>query len=352
MKIFITGTPEVTNQLISNVVELLNKFNGELKFIKLKNLEKERFNVICPNIENINNTSELSFDQLFELCKGVRLINTEIKNTDHIVLLTSLKNDKNWFSASIKKDTFIDTNNWNEITNSDPKFGIGYQVVENIFQLLIGINYRNAHNHSNVHHTDEFCINEMCINKQKVIVKLKSADICDSCINLASEMKVKDEIVEEILLIINYIRENLIARVLSTPIELEKVNIDKAGIITIGSNVLKSQEIPKTLFVFFLTNSKGVKSLELSNHIDLVFNIYSKFKKKPVMSRIKGLLTPKSKGGDKLSHFLKQRYQLTRDLSNALNEKILDHYTINLDKSSSLYKINLDKRYVKINKDF
>ena len=196
MKIFITGTPEVTNQLISNVVELLNKFNGELKFIKLKNLEKERFNVICPNIENINNTSELSFDQLFELCKGVRLINTEIKNTDHIVLLTSLKNDKNWFSASIKKDTFIDTNNWNEITNSDPKFGIGYQVVENIFQLLIGINYRNAHNHSNVHHTDEFCINEMCINKQKVIVKLKSADICDSCINLASEMKVKDEIVE------------------------------------------------------------------------------------------------------------------------------------------------------------
>ena len=352
MKIFITGTPEINSQQILNVVGLLNKFNGELKFIELKNLDKERFNTLCPDIENINNTSEVSFDQLFDLCKWFRLFNTDIKNTDHIVLLTTLKNDKNWFSASIKRDTFIDINNWGEITNSDPKFGIAYQVVENIFQLLIGIDHKNASTHKNVHHTDEFCINEMCINKQKVIVKLKSADICESCLKLADEMKVKKEIVQEILLIINHVRENLIARVLSCPVELEKVNIDQKGIVMIGSNVLETQEIPKTLFIFFLKKLSGVSSDQLVNHVDLLYNIYSNIKKNPIKSRIEGLVTPNFGATDKYGNFYKQRNQLTRDLSTSINSKILDHYTISLHRQSKLYKINLDKKYIKINRKF
>jgi hypothetical protein len=351
MKIYISGTPEISNFLVSNVVELLNRNQGELKFLIHDNIKKEQFNIICPEIENLDCNNVLTFEQLFSLCQGIRLINTEIKSSDYIVLLTSLKNDKNWFSASIKKNTFIDINDWEEITNSDPKFGITYQVLENIFQLLIGINYSNAINHSNVHHTDEFCINEMCINKSKVIVKLKSADICDSCLRLASEMKVKNEIIKEILLQINYIRQNLIARVLCNPVELERVNIDKAGIITIGSNVLESQDIPKTLFVFFLKKLNGVKPLEFFKHIDLLFDIYSKYKKNPVKSKITGLVIPKTKG-DKFAHFYKQRYQLTRDLSTTINSKILDHYTINQEKESRLYKINLDKSYIKIHKGF
>ena len=352
MKIYIIGTPEINIQLVSNVVDLLNKYNGELKFIKHNNIDKERFNIICPNIENIDSSSKLSFDSLFSLCQAIRLINTDIKNNDHVVLLTSLKNDKNWFSASFKKDTFIEINNWGEITNSDPKFGIAYQVVENIFQLLIGINHINALKHSNVHHTDEFCINEMCVNKHKVIVKLKSADICTSCIDLAINMGVKKEKIEEILSIINYIRENLIARVLSKPVELEKVNIDEKGNIMIGSNIIETQEIPKTLFIFFLKKLKGVRSDELILHIDLLFKIYSGIKKKPVISRIEGLVKPKFEGGDKYGTFYKQRHQLTRDLSTSINSKIIDHYTINLDQTSRLYKINLDKDYIKVNKNF
>jgi len=352
MKIYLTGTPEISNQVVSNVVELLNKYNGELKFSKYKNIDKERFNIICPNIENIDKSNKLSFDSLFSLCQSVRLINTDIKNIDHVVLLTSIKNDKNWFSASIKKDTFIDINNWGDITNSDPKFGIAYQVVENIFQLLIGIDHSNAHNHKNVHHTDEFCINEMCINKQKVIVKLKSADICESCIKLADEMNVKKEIVEEVLLIINHIRENLIARVLSKPIELEKVDINEKGKIMIGSKIIETQEIPKTLFIFFLKKLNGVSSDKLSDHVDLLYNIYTNIKKKPIKSRIEGLVNPNFGAADKYGNFYKQRNQLTRDLSTSINSKILDHYTINLNRKSGLYKINLDKKYIKINKKF
>lgn len=352
MKIYIIGTPEVSTQMVSNVVELLNKYNGELKFFKHKNIDKERFNIICPSIENIDNSNNVSFDSLFSLCQGIRLISPDVKNIDHVVLLTSLKNDKNWFSASIKKDTFIDINNWGEITNSDPKFGIAYQVVENIFQLLIGINHVNAHNHSNVHHTDEFCINEMCINKQKVIIKLKSADICTYCIDLAINMGVKKEIIQDILLIINYIRENLIARILSNPIELEKVDVNEKGKIMIGSKILETQEIPKTLFIFFLKKLNGVSSDKLSDHVDLLYNIYTNIKKNPIRSRIEGLTNPNFGAGDKYGNFYKQRNQLTRDLSTSINSKILDHYTINLERGSGLYKINLDKKYIKINKKF
>jgi hypothetical protein len=184
MNVYITSTPEYPYEVTKEVALILNQTPGELEFISGDPLTVSQYSLAHPNMRDIKNIKKLSFSELFKLCQTYRTFR-EISDTDYIVLITSIKNQKDWFSAFDNKSIFIYGEEWEDYTKREAKYGISYQIIENIFQSQIELNITNTKNEPNIHDPSIGCINDFCAEKTDVMLKLRTADICESCLKRA-----------------------------------------------------------------------------------------------------------------------------------------------------------------------
>ena len=167
MKIHLFSINSDHNELLKSVFDKLVEFKGQFQF--LLNTE---YNY------NIEDKSFNSFESLFEICDDFR-DNRGIENTDVAILISPLSY-RRFFSLfeHNRKNIFVCTENWELFSNAEKPLLIAHQVVENILQCLAGFKVKNAHNPS------IGCINDMCIEKLEITLKLRTADICPECIQL------------------------------------------------------------------------------------------------------------------------------------------------------------------------
>ena len=194
MKVHITSTPEFSSEIVKEVVSILNKTKGYLEFFFAEPLTYEEISLVNPKFKTPQSIASLTFDEFFGLCQGYRTITNRtlnIKKDDYVVMVTSIPNHKDWFSAFQEKSIFIYGREWEYYTKHDDRFGIAYEVVENIFQSQIELNINDVDNDPNIHIPSIGCIDDMCMDKVDVMFKLRTADICDSCIDRALEKKSK-----------------------------------------------------------------------------------------------------------------------------------------------------------------
>lgn len=348
MKIHISSTPEVPENFVHNVCNILNEAQGdELVFSSYNSLSTPDIRKMNYRITQTDKSVVLSFDDLFSICNGFRL-KYSIADDDFVVILTSARNNLNWFSATKDKNIFIDINDWDEYTDRDAKYGVSYQVIENVFQSLIGISCDNAENHPNVHYENEGCINEMCLQKSKVIVKLKTADICSSCYNTALEEGISIHVMTQIFNIIKNIREEVITRVTDNMIEPKILRVESKGKIRIGGKYIKLEPLPRALYIFFLKHPEGESQRNLCNHVDEIFDLYKKIKAAAIRSRVENLTRNYI---DKRSTFNKNHSKLNADLIEQIPESIANFYTVNKD-NNDLYKVRVSPDYLDIRPEF
>ncbi len=158
VNIFITSTPEVPTDLIDNVCDILNIPGSDLNFSPATPINIARVNSLNPYFPVVNHGTIFTFNNLFYLCNFFR--NTQDKlDTDFVVILTSHRNEFNWFSATENRNIFVHTEDWEILTKKENKFGVAYQVIENIFQSLIGSSYEVTEESVNVHFKPIGCIN-------------------------------------------------------------------------------------------------------------------------------------------------------------------------------------------------
>ena len=176
-------SPEFPFDTVKDVVSLLNNIPGEIKFEVEESLTSDFFKNINAEFEIIDENSELSFDELFQIIKVYRgSQRIKISNIDFVIFITSIRNDQQWFSAFNKKDIFIHGAEWDLISNIDSKFELAYQCVENIFQSLINLQVDEYHEKA------KNCINDFCGTKSDILFKLQSANICQKCFERARQM--------------------------------------------------------------------------------------------------------------------------------------------------------------------
>ena len=167
MKIHLFSINSDHNELLKSVFDKLVEFKGQFQF--LLNTE---YNY------NIEDKSFNSFESLFEICADFR-DNGRIENTDVAILISPLSY-RGFFSffEHNRKNIFVCTENWELFSNAEKPLLIAHQVIENILQCLAGFDEKNAHDPS------IGCINDMCIDKLEITLKLRTADICPECIQL------------------------------------------------------------------------------------------------------------------------------------------------------------------------
>lgn len=348
MKVFITATPEFSYDLVKEVVLLLNQVPGDLEFILGEPRRIDQYGLANPKMKSIGTIKNLNFNELFNLCNDYR-INKEISDDSYVALVTSIQNDRRWFGAFKGKDIFVHGMEWEYYTKKDAKYGIAYEIVENIFQSQIGLNIFGVNQEPHYHMESIGCINDMCMNKKEVMLKLRTAYICDSCIDWAIEKNVNPLVLQHIQELIESVRSQFINsnRITSTVKPL-MVHVDPERGIKIGKKEIDIPALQKVLLIFFLKNLQGIETKLVCDHQDELFNLYKEIRKSAQKSKINSMFDSE-KGGDQ--YFDTHKSKLNRALVEILGAKLAEFYIITkviIKDGINIYKINLEDDYIRI----
>ncbi len=368
MKVHLIKTPEYDIEDFREAIDFLNSFDGPLKFISSDyEFDKNEFYFLSYNLFpyhnfkypsnqtaikfDANKGNPLSWRELFSLCVFYRQ-HSKIENDDFVVLLTKRKNALNWFSAADdSKNIFVHTVEWENYTKINSKYPIAYQVIENIMQSLMNVDIINIPN-KYVHEPSIGCMNDFCINKESIIIKLQTGNICPDCADKIIEEKIDDNLLNQVYEIFNGIRNELSfkqrfrKKIDPVPIIVEKNN----KILLPNLNYLEIRLNPlfKTLYVFYLKHNEGVKLNELNDFKAELLSLYRKFSNLSIddtnavlESRIDDLVNPY--GGS----FSQKKNKLNKIISELLGEPLAQFYRIEGDRGKP-FKINISQNLIDI----
>jgi hypothetical protein len=350
MKVHLTSTPGFSKENIDQVTSLLNQAKGELQFISGKPLTVDQMSLNNVRLRNIGSMGLLSFDELFNLCNLYRIIET-IPKEDFIVVLTRYSNKESWFSAFSNRNIFVDVTGWAYFTENDSRYGIAYQVIENIFQSLLELDINDLYDNPNIHQTSIGCINDFCQSKEDVMIKLRTGFICYSCQKRALNRNVSPLIIVQIQALMEIIRAGLMNfDLIKEKLEPQPTTVGDKGHVKIGNKDISLEALPKTLFIFYLSNLDGVpvNDLHETKHKERLLHIYQTIRRGGNPKTIDSLCQPYF---EEDSTFLKVKSITNKNLISQIGNQLSEFYVINniqLDKDS-IYKINLPPDYLTLN---
>lgn len=221
--------------------------------------------------------SFISWKKLFEECNAYRSRN-KISKEDFVFLLTELPNEKNWFAALDDNNLlngFIHADDWEEYIDCPPQFPIAYEVIA---LILHHYSLNNNYELQNLTHQKAIgCVNDFCLNKREVILKLRTADICNICLK-----KIKENlpflIIHHALSLLESLRlKMLFSQNFKQEAPLSKLYIDEKYRIFLSDfeNIeIKLTPLEKSLFLLFLCYPKGILLSQLSEYRNELYGIY------------------------------------------------------------------------------
>lgn len=353
MNVHITCTPEFSFEKLEEIVSLLISIPGELRFIKGNPLTQVQYKRLNEKFTNIDQISSLEFDEFFDLVQWYRELK-DIHNNDFVILISSIRNSRNWFSAFNKKNIFIHGDEWDLISDVDSKFGLAYQCVGNIFHSLTELEVNDFHK------TAIGCISDFCGYKPDILKKLQSANICQSCYEKSVNRGINDFIMTHIISILEEIRkEFVISKRFSRQAILENVKIDSNGKIIIGGKIIKLDLLPRVMYICFLKNINGFRTDQICENGSQFEKVYRKLKKNPDEYAIRKMCCNTIKYPNRIerrnSNFESYRSKIRRALIDKLGQTLSNYYAINLvepQNSQNLFKVNLTPEYLDIDVRF
>lgn len=345
MKIIITSTPEYSQSELQEVINLLNQQRGYISFELGETLSVNQFSKISGKYSEFSKTLCFSFDELFDLTEQYRTIK-DIPEEHYVALITSYKNKPNWFSAFRDRNLFVDANDWEYFSKKDAKYGIAFQVIENLIQGFMKLDINNPHNEPNIHFESIGCLNDFCGNKKDVMFKLRQGYLCDDCTNRLEKEQVDMSIMSELMQIINVIRDEMVNkyRLLANKPETQPLEVDEKGNIKVGEKLIELFPQGKTLYFLFLNYINGISSRKLRNYEEVTTNLYKKIKGMGASEEpIKALLNKR---------FYEVKSNVNTKLNKILGNEASENYIIDQKQGESFFKINIEEDKININDKF
>lgn len=338
MHVYPIKSSEVESKLYQDVFEILQRFNGPIKFhssetdvsliddeIDERPFKADDFNkqvrelsIDIPQYSTYHSYKRpvypkiirsAKWSALFSKCKDYRKKN-RLDETDWVVLLTNIANENNWFAAgepSGLKNFFIHTDQWEFFIPCDSRFPIAYEVMVTLLHSLMFENYDDMF--PKLHLTPKGCVNDFCKQKKDIIFKLRTADICMDCQQIIYSKKIDPLIVDQIFKTIEDIRKQMLFRE-RYKITLQPSRISIRGpmqrifFTDLGNVELKLTPLERIVYLLFLEHSEGLHLDQLYDHKPWLQVTYS--------SISNGILADRENSID----------QLVNRVENSINEKL------------------------------
>ena len=307
--------------------------------------------VEMPRTEFPKESEIAEWDDLFNYCRLYRRYN-DVGDDEHVVLLTTIGNAKNWFAGSdrLARNHFVHTADWDFYLGStiEGRYPVAYETAITILHKLVSENYGNELRHL-VHLEPKGCISDFCGNKKEIILKMRTADICPTCISHLKRSAVPREVVQQVLQIMDNIRSAMTFRSRSdyfnTPSKLEvRGHMCKIFLSELGNLEVRLTPRQRALYIFFLRHPEGVLISHLQDHREEIAELYARManagQRSQIESALDNLLEPYSETlGTELS-------RIRAAFKKASGEGLQEHYII-AGSAGEKKRIALDRSLVK-----
>lgn len=266
-----------------------------------------------------------------------------------MVLLTDISNEYNWFGgvSPSMKNYFVQTSNWEYFFGSsiDIRFPIAYEVI--IWVIRYFMFSSNDDIMKNTHRKPIGCIMDFCKEKPQIILKMRTADVCESCMNRFIERDVPKLYIMQFFDILDGIRETLTFRgrskLLYQPSRLEIRGYIQKIFTELGNLELRLNPKEKTVYFLFLNHPEGIHLNDLGHYQEELSELYARFSNQSnpdsLTSAIELLVDPL----DNDINIILSR--INRKIKDTVGESLLDFYSIKGERGEKK-RIKLDRELV------
>jgi hypothetical protein len=363
MNVYLIKTPEYEPEKFREVVQFLQSFNGpvqfkpsyydfdkkEFYFLQYDLFPRHPFHYPSENTKipfDSNRGNPLSWRELFHLCQTYRE-RFHVEKDDFVVLLTNRKNALNWFCSGNKyNNIFVQASEWENYTRVQEKFPVAHSVVSVILQILMKLDIENIPN-KYLHEPPRGCMNDFCQNKEQIIIKMQTANICPDCIRKIRSENISQEVLVQFINLFSEIRNNFIFHIPPSIFPPSPLVVESNGKIHIIPNNIEIKMTPlfKTLYIFYLKQERGVSLIELINYRHDLLATYCRL-------RPSASLEDASKRIDDLIHPLGDSFNSVKTHVNRIIKKsvpapLVQFYLIS-GKRGNPYHINIPRHLVDI----
>jgi hypothetical protein len=238
MRVVLARCAQLQRNLLDAVYEILIAVPGPLEFDKAA--KPVALNgVDCP----------VDWDTIFNACRSARQ-KLGLREEDFLVLLMDRRNTLNWFSSCDPqggRNVFIHAADWDTYVACAPEHPVAFQVVENVFQILM---FDNLGDGAKFFHDPPIgCVNDMCSWKPDVTFKLRTADVCLECQRVIKDRAIPDLLLQQALEIFEQQRQAMLLR---APILATRSNLEFPFPIAITRRKISGTTEPFRKFLMLL----------------------------------------------------------------------------------------------------
>lgn len=360
MKVNLTRTDDVHPQLMDEIIEILDSVSGPLEFIKLetdwnsKSMISYEESVMFDEVINHKNRSFISentypthFEELIDNCKFTRE-QYGLEDNEFVILITNQRNSINFFSVfdfDGYRNAFIQASDWDLFTDSPASYPVAYEVIANVLRILMKIKIND--NYPKFYHYEAIgCMNDFCQNKKQIILKLRTADICRDCLSQLENENVDSAVITQAIGLFEKISTSFkFVQGFISNLKPKKVKVQNDGSILIGEKPIHLNPLQKTIFIFFLKHTEGIRLVELGDYEPEIFSIYQKIKGNADPDNISNLVSNID------GSFAYNKSRLTRKLKEEIGEPLANYYYIS-GMPGENFSISLDKNLIEIDPEF
>ena len=375
MKVHLLKSSEVSTDIFTKVVDFLKSIPGPIEFIydvhattSFEDEEVYMYQIrdeahfeekMRPMISHSKidggifrafplKRETVTWDSLFKKANQYRK-NNHLPNNEFVILLTDIANKQNWFAAldeSMPYNGFIHTDDWDYYIKCSAAFPIAYEVIALVLQkhMFNGLYELRTR----VHENPIGCVNDLCIHKREIILKLRTGDVCEDCIEKAAgKMSVHE--LHHALHIMSSLREKMLfAQNMKKFSPLSTLKIDpkyKIFLPEFNNIEIKLRPLEKALYFLFMRYPDGIYHSSLSEHRAELYEIYASISTMGDLNEMRYRIDDMVNA---LSDSASQKIsRIKRVFEDAIGPDLAKHYYIK-GESGQKKKIDLDPTYFKI----
>lgn len=378
MNIHLLRSPELKEETYRNVLHVLQRFRGPMNFIASEEeilLDSESEEVIWKNKEDFERKEDMphfympaeplvayvsenifpitekvkTWKELFAECESYRK-QKGIPENDIVMLLTDVSNESNWFGGVSPSMTnyFVQTSNWHYFFGSsiDIRFPIAYEITIWMMRYFMFSTQGDILNH--VHQNPVGCIMDYCADKSQIVLKMRTADLCEDCMQIFIVKDVPKLYAVQCFEILDGIREAMTfrgrAKLFHKPSRLEiKGYLKKIFFSDLGNLELRLNPKEKTVYLLFLNHPKGIHLNALTDHKEELTRLYQRLSNQTNCDAI-------TRAIDLLVNPLENDInivlsRINRKIKDAVGDSLQDFYSIRGDRGEKK-RIKLDRELV------
>jgi len=244
-------------------------------------LKKQMFPEIAEYMEAPPRLTRLKWEDIFDRCTLFRQKN-DISEFEFVILLTDKGNEFNWFAAPDPKggrNGFVQTSGLGFYLPGFSRASIVYLITTHLLRHYMFSDIREMA--EGVHQTSVGCMNDFCENKNELILKIRTADLCTDCVKRLEDKQVDPLLANQVFEIMEATRSEILFRdrysLLKKPSRMSITGPNFTIQFPDLANIeLKLDKIEKTIYLFFLGKPEGVKLNMLDEHREELTELYLK----------------------------------------------------------------------------